>query len=123
VNFRRRILAVGEMLELGPDSPNLHREAGRYDASRKLDCIIGVQGHAVEIVNGAIQAGMPASQARFFSDSAEAAAFVADFVESGDLLLVKGSRGVKMERIVDALRAKYPLVDEAPAPSVPQGHR
>jgi UDP-N-acetylmuramoyl-tripeptide--D-alanyl-D-alanine ligase len=123
VNFRRRILAVGEMLELGPDSPNLHREAGRYAASRKLDCIIGVQGHAVEIVNGAIQAGMPASQARFFSDSAEAAAFVADFVESGDLLLVKGSRGVKMERIVDALRAKYPLVDEAPAPSVPQGHR
>jgi UDP-N-acetylmuramoyl-tripeptide--D-alanyl-D-alanine ligase len=119
----RRILAAGEMLELGADSANLHREAGRYAASHKLDCIIGVQGHAVEIVNGAILAGIPASQAHFFNDSAAAAAFVADFVRPGDLLLVKGSRGVKMERIVDALRAKYPLVDEAPAPSVPQGRR
>ena len=121
-NYRRRILAAGEMLELGPDSATLHREAGRYAASRKLDCIVGVQGHAVEIVNGAIQAGLPASQAHFFSDSTAAAAFLADVIRPGDLLLVKGSRGVKMERIVDALRAKYPLSDEVPAPSVPQGH-
>lgn len=121
-NYRRRILAAGEMLELGPDSARLHREAGRYAASRKLDCIVGVQGHAVEIVNGAIQAGLPASQAHFFSDSTAAAAFLADVIRPGDLLLVKGSRGVKMERIVDALRAKYPLSDEVPAPSVPQGH-
>jgi len=120
--YRRRILAAGEMLELGPNSAKLHREAGRCAASRKLDCVVAVQGNAVEIVNGAIEAGMPASQAHFFDDSTAAAAFLADFVRPGDLLLVKGSRGVKMERIVEALHAKYPLADEEAAPSFSRGH-
>ena len=120
--YRRRILAAGEMLELGPDSARLHREAGRCAASRKLDCVVAVQGNAVEIVNGAIEAGMPASQAHFFDDSTAAAAFLADFVRLGDLLLVKGSRGVKMERIVEALHAKYPLADEEAASSISRGH-
>ena len=65
---------------------------------------------------------MPASQAHFFPDSSVAAAFLAGMVQPGDLVLVKGSRGVKMERIAEALRAKYPLADEVPAPAVPQGH-
>ena len=110
--YRRRILAAGEMLELGPDSANLHREAGRSAAAQGLDCIVAVQGHAAEMVNGAIGAGMPASRALFFGDSSAAAEFLVDFVRPGDLLLVKGSRGVKMERIVEALRAKYPLAEE-----------
>ncbi|PYU20544.1 MAG: UDP-N-acetylmuramoyl-tripeptide--D-alanyl-D-alanine ligase [Acidobacteria bacterium] len=121
-NYRRRILAAGEMLELGPESPNLHREAGRYAASQQIDCIVAVQGNAVQIANGAIAAGMPASQVHFFPDSSAAAAFVAGIVQPGDLVLVKGSRGVKMERIVESLRAKYPLADEPPAPAVPRGH-
>src|SRR5437016_6306721 len=86
-NYRRRILAVGEMLELGPQSSNLHREAGCYAASRRIDCIVAVQGNADEIVNGAIAAGMPVSQAHFFADSSAAAAFVVELVEPGDLLL------------------------------------
>jgi len=122
-DYRRRILAAGEMLELGPDSPNLHREAGSHAASQKVDIIVAVQGNAVEVLNGAVQAGMPASRAHFFGDSLAAAAFVADLIRPGDLLLVKGSRGVKMERIVEALRAKYPLADEgAAAPGARQGH-
>jgi UDP-N-acetylmuramoyl-tripeptide--D-alanyl-D-alanine ligase len=120
--YRRRILAAGEMLELGPQSPNLHREAGRYAVSRQLDCIIGVQGSAAQIVNAAIEAGVPKSQTHFFPDSTAAAQFLTDFVRPGDLVLVKGSRGVKMERIVEALRAKYPLADEAPAPALPRAH-
>ena len=117
-SYRRRILAAGEMLELGSDSASLHREAGRSAAAQGLDCIVAVQGHAAEIVNGAIGAGMPASRALFFGDSLAAAEFLADFVRQGDLLLVKGSRGVRMERIVEALRAKYPLAEEAtPAPA------
>ena len=120
-NYRRRILAAGEMLELGPESPYLHREAGRYAASRGVDCVVAVQGDAVQIVNGAAQAGMPSSQAHFFADSSMAAAFLVDFVRPGDLLLVKGSRGVKMERIVEALRAKHPLADEVPASAVRRG--
>lgn len=121
--YRRRIVAAGEMLELGPGSRKLHREAGLRAGSQRIDCIIGVQGDAAEIANGARQAGIPASNVHFFADSSAAAAFLANFVQAGDLLLVKGSRGVKMERIVEALRAKYPLADELPATAVPQGHR
>src|SRR5579872_3536102 len=120
-DYRRRILAAGEMLELGPGSANLHREAGRRTAAQRLDCIVAVQGHAAQIVNGAIEEGMPASRAHFFGDSSAAAAFLAEFIEPGDLVLVKGSRGVKMERIVEALRAKYPLAEEVAAAPVRQG--
>lgn len=103
----RRVLVAGEMLELGPTSPDLHREAGRY-AAGKADFIFAVQGAAKEIVEGALAAGHPAARARFFENSEAAAEFLAAFVERGDLVLVKGSRGVKMERIVEALRAAHP---------------
>lgn len=107
--YGRRILAAGEMLELGRASAALHREAGAAAAALHLDWIVAVQGHAAEIANGAIGAGMAPERARFFATSADASAFVAEIVRSGDLLLVKGSRGVKMERVVEALRARYPL--------------
>jgi UDP-N-acetylmuramoyl-tripeptide--D-alanyl-D-alanine ligase len=105
----RRILAAGEMLELGPASPELHCEAGRTTAeSRKLDWIIGVQGDAENFIRGAIDAGHPAGRAKFFATSADAAGYVAELAGEGDVLLVKGSRGVKMERIVEALDARFP---------------
>jgi UDP-N-acetylmuramoyl-tripeptide--D-alanyl-D-alanine ligase len=72
-----------------------------------MDWIIGVQGDAESFVQGAADAGHPSAQTRFFSSSAEAAKFVVDLLEPGDLALVKGSRGVKMERIVEALDARF----------------
>ena len=105
-NYRRRILAAGEMRELGATSPQLHRETGKFAAETgNIDWVIGVEGDATEIVEGAIAAGVPPSQTKTFSSSEDAAKFLADFVTPGDLLLVKGSRGVKMERIVEALLA------------------
>jgi UDP-N-acetylmuramoyl-tripeptide--D-alanyl-D-alanine ligase len=118
----RRILAAGEMLELGSGSGDLHREAGRAAAAAGcLDWIIGVQGDGESFVQGAIEAGHPQARAKFISSSAEAAAFVADLVRPGDLLLVKGSRGVKMERIVEALDARFLRRDAAPAGPAGQG--
>ncbi len=119
--YRRRILAAGEMLELGADSPRLHREAGRIAAARKLDWVIAVQGHGEQLVAGATAAGLPVSQAKVFANSAEAAAFLVSLIEPGDLLLVKGSRGVKMERVVEALRAKYALAEADAGVPAPQG--
>jgi UDP-N-acetylmuramoyl-tripeptide--D-alanyl-D-alanine ligase len=105
-NYRRRILAAGEMRELGATSPHLHREAGKLAAQTgKIDWIIGVEGDAAQIVEGAVAAGIPRSQTKVFNSSEDAAKFLADFVAPGDLLLVKGSRGVKMERIVESLLA------------------
>ena len=118
----RRILAAGEMLELGPSSSELHREAGRGAAAAgSLDWIIGVQGDAESFVLGALEAGHSAARAKFIGSSAEAAGFVADLLESGDLMLVKGSRGVKMERIVEALDARFPRSSAEPAASVARG--
>jgi UDP-N-acetylmuramoyl-tripeptide--D-alanyl-D-alanine ligase len=111
----RRILAAGEMLELGTSSPELHREAGRAAAAEKLDWIIGVQGDAESFIHGAIDAGHPPERAQFFPSSAEAAEFIVTLVGHGDLLLVKGSRGVKMERIVEALDKRFPRSNPEPA--------
>src|SRR5882762_5056663 len=107
-NFRRRILAAGEMRELGTVSPELHREAGQFAAKTgKIDWVVGVEGDATQIVEGAVAAGVPRAQTKMFASSEEAAKFLADFVAPGDLLLVKGSRGVKMERIVESLLAAH----------------
>lgn len=106
--YRRRILVAGEMLELGPASAELHRQAGRQAAAtRRLDWIFGVQGHAAELVRGAIEVGHPEARARFFESSADAAEHLAGFVAPEDVLLVKGSRGIKMERIVEAIQARH----------------
>jgi UDP-N-acetylmuramoyl-tripeptide--D-alanyl-D-alanine ligase len=122
--YRRRIVAAGEMLELGPESPRLHREAGRHAAAQHLDCVVGVQGAAAELVKGAVEGGLPREDAHFFPSATDAADFLLELLQPGDLLLVKGSRGVKMERIIEALRERYAPVGEskeAPA-SAPGGH-
>jgi UDP-N-acetylmuramoyl-tripeptide--D-alanyl-D-alanine ligase len=102
--YRRRILAAGEMRELGATSAQLHREAGKFAAeTKKIDWVVAVEGDAADIVEGAVAGGVPRSQTKVFASSEEAAKFLADFVAPGDLLLVKGSRGVKMERVVENL--------------------
>jgi UDP-N-acetylmuramoyl-tripeptide--D-alanyl-D-alanine ligase len=102
--FRRRILAAGEMRELGETSAQLHREAGIYAAKTgAIDWVIGVEGQASELIEGAASAGILRDRLKFFSSSSDAAQFLQTELRAGDLLLVKGSRGVKMERIVEAL--------------------
>ena len=115
----RRILVAGEMLELGPTSAKLHREAGRAaGANGNLDWIIGVQGHGESLCRGAVEGGHPADRTKFLPSSAEAAEFIAGMVRPGDLLLVKGSRGVKMERVIEALDARFPRLNPEPAGAV-----
>jgi UDP-N-acetylmuramoyl-tripeptide--D-alanyl-D-alanine ligase len=110
--FARRILVAGEMRELGPSSAKLHREGGEFAGrTGKIDFVIGVQDDAAEIVAGAVAAGIPQEQVRFFSTPVEAAAFLVDFLRPGDLLLVKGSRSVKMERVVEAILGRFAPLD------------
>jgi UDP-N-acetylmuramoyl-tripeptide--D-alanyl-D-alanine ligase len=112
--FGRRILVAGEMLELGPRSPQLHREAGAQAASfGNIDWIIGVQGDAQELLRGALAAGHPGSRQRFFASAEEAAEFFPGFAAPGDLVLLKGSRGVHLERVVEALVRCSPLAGSA----------
>jgi UDP-N-acetylmuramoyl-tripeptide--D-alanyl-D-alanine ligase len=118
----RHILAAGEMLELGSASAELHREAGRAAAATgKLGWIIGVQGDAENFVRGAVEESHPAARAKFCATSVEAGAFLENLMERGDVLLVKGSRGVKMERIVEALDSRFARANADPAASVAGG--
>ena len=106
--YRRRILAAGEMLELGTSGPELHRECGRAVAKlRKIDWIFGVRGNGAEFVSAAIAAGHPEDHTQFFESSEAAGAFLGKFMSPGDLLLIKGSRGVKMEKILEAIAAQH----------------
>jgi UDP-N-acetylmuramoyl-tripeptide--D-alanyl-D-alanine ligase len=96
------------MLELGASAPELHRECGKHAAVlTKIDWIFGVQGNGAELVRAAIEGGHPKEKARFFENSAEAAKFISGFIERGDLLLLKGSRGVRMEKILEAIEAGH----------------
>lgn len=118
-NFQRRIVAAGEMRELGPSSPQLHREAGIFAAKTgKIDWVIGVEGDAEQIVEGAISAGTPCEHTRFFPSAEEASKFLEEFLSPGDVLLVKGSRGVMMERIVETLLTHFAAPGELPRQEV-----
>jgi UDP-N-acetylmuramoyl-tripeptide--D-alanyl-D-alanine ligase len=106
--YGRRILAAGEMRELGTSSAELHRDCGRHVASlKKIDWIFGVQGEAREFVDAAVGAGHPKNRTQFFENSSEAAKSLTEFVTSGDLLLLKGSRGVRMEAILEGIEMKH----------------
>ena len=112
--YRRRILVAGAWREIGPSSAELHHAGGEYAAAKHaIDWIFGVDGDASEYVRGAMDAGHPRERTAFFESSDEAAKFLAGFVQPGDLLLVKGSRGVRMESIAAALAEKYPLAEGA----------
>ncbi len=104
---RRRIVVAGEMRELGADSAAIHREAGREVAGFGLDVLWGVEGHARELVEGAREGGMAEGNTAFFENSEEAAEKLAAFVREGDLVLVKGSRGVHTEKAVGRLKEQY----------------
>jgi len=106
---KRRVVVAGEMLELGPQSPQMHREAGHEIARLGIEVLWGVRGLASEIIAGARDEGLAAT--RFFDSSDEAATAVIDEVRAGDLILVKGSRSVETDRVVAALKQKYPLAD------------
>jgi UDP-N-acetylmuramoyl-tripeptide--D-alanyl-D-alanine ligase len=105
--FKRRIVVAGEMLELGETGAELHRETGRRVAELGVELLIGVRGLARELVDGARQAGMSAQSAIFCETPAEAAEIVAGEVQPGDLVLVKGSRGVKTEGVVERMKQLY----------------
>jgi UDP-N-acetylmuramoyl-tripeptide--D-alanyl-D-alanine ligase len=103
----RRIVIAGEMLELGPEAAQLHRDAGREIAKAGIDLLWGVRGLAQEIIVGAREAGL--NSTRFFERSEEAAIAIVDEVTAGDLILVKGSRGVQTDKVVNALRESFSL--------------
>jgi UDP-N-acetylmuramoyl-tripeptide--D-alanyl-D-alanine ligase len=102
----RRVVFLGDMLELGPAGPELHREVGATLAGR-ADVVVGVGALGREFAAGAGRAGLAASALHHFVDSEAAAREAPSLVKPGDAVLVKGSRGARMEKVVEALVARF----------------
>jgi UDP-N-acetylmuramoyl-tripeptide--D-alanyl-D-alanine ligase len=95
---KRRIVVAGAMLELGAAGEELHRQAGEHMAKKQIDVLLGVKGQARLMVEAACRAGM---RAEFVPTPEEAGEWLAQETRDGDLVLLKASRGVKLERALD----------------------
>lgn len=107
---KRRILVAGEMRELGADSPEIHFETGKRIAQLGIDALYGVEGLAKNLIEGAKENGL--KHTVFYENSEVGGNEFINEVQAGDLILVKGSRGVKTEKIVEKLLAAYNLTEE-----------
>jgi UDP-N-acetylmuramoyl-tripeptide--D-alanyl-D-alanine ligase len=95
---KRRILVAGEMLELGDHAPALHAACGKAAAEARIDVIVGVRGNAAHLVDAARNAG---AEAIFLPDAMAAGEWLKQNLRAGDAALVKGSRGVHLEKALE----------------------
>src|SRR5215467_7773347 len=101
MNAKRRIVVAGEMLELGPAGEEMHRAAGRHIADKGIDILLGVRGLAQAMVEGA-----NGTRAEFLASPEEAGEWLAREARDGDVVLLKASRGVKLEKALETWKKK-----------------
>ena len=99
----RRIAVLGDMRELGPTGDLLHAEVGEFAATCSLHLLICVGESAKHIAQAAIQAGLTSDRVELYPDSASAAAEIAGKLAAGDIVLVKASRSIGLERVAKAI--------------------
>lgn len=97
----RKIAVLGDMLEMGEMSEKLHREVGGYAVDTKADYLIAVGDMSRFIIEGACKDGFNRENTKFFRTNTEVNSFLDSFLKEGDAILVKASRGMKLEEIVD----------------------
>jgi UDP-N-acetylmuramoyl-tripeptide--D-alanyl-D-alanine ligase len=108
----RRILVAGEMLELGPAGEDLHRRCGACAAEKKIDIVVGVRGLARYIVE-AVPKTKSGTQALFLESPEAAGDWLAREVRSGDVVLLKASRGVRLERALETWNTRLKTAEAA----------
>ncbi len=96
----KRFLVIGDMFELGKNETTAHQLLGKQVAEGSIDFLVGVGDLIGLTVESAIAAGQPKEQSAFFKTHEEAARFLQDNAQSGDVILFKGSRGAQMERVL-----------------------
>lgn len=99
----RKVLVMGDMLELGPQGPSFHRTAGQQAAEAGVQLFIGVGPLSRAAVDAAHRSGV--AQAYHVEDAGRAASSVPEWIRDSDLVVVKGSRGIRLERVVEAIAA------------------
>ncbi|MFN2376803.1 MAG: UDP-N-acetylmuramoyl-tripeptide--D-alanyl-D-alanine ligase, partial [Candidatus Binatia bacterium] len=113
----RRIVVIGDMLELGPRAAELHRDIGADAAAISPLLLCAYGSFAADLAAGAREAGLPAERVCVCALHEDAAAQVASVWRPGDAVLVKGSRGSAMEKVVEALRVLAAPVQADAAPA------
>ncbi len=106
----RKIAVLGEMLELGPQGPELHRQVGRLAAGVGIQLLLTVGQLAGEIAHGALQGGFREDKIVRCSDASQAAQKLKGHLRPGDVVLLKGSRKVQLESILSTL-SSWPQKD------------
>ncbi len=110
---RERIAVLGDMLELGPESRPMHREVGQFLATQGLSRLIACGTLGRDIAEGARLGGMADSQIEEAADAVAAADRLKKMVRQGDVVLVKASRGMKMEQVVQVLTGMRAVIKQA----------
>jgi UDP-N-acetylmuramoyl-tripeptide--D-alanyl-D-alanine ligase len=110
---RERIAVLGDMLELGHETGRMHRDVGQFLAAQGLSRLIVCGTLGRDIAEGARQGGMADSQIDEVADAAAAADHLKRIVRQGDVVLVKASRGMKMEQVVHALTGMRAVIKQA----------
>ncbi len=104
---KRKIVVAGEMRELGNDSANIHTMTGKQIAALGVDSLFGVEGFAANLIEGAKNNGL--SSVKFYENSTVAGEDFINEIQAGDLVLIKGSRGVKTEKVIEKLLSNFEL--------------
>lgn len=110
---RRTIAVLGDMLELGPNAPQMHEEVGAYVASHGIGHMVACGTLGRSLARGAKQAGMDPSRIVEVQDARAAATRAKNLVKPGDAVLIKASRGMQLERVVEALQGVKRIVKKA----------
>lgn len=100
----RRVVVVGDMLELGPGAADLHKLAGRQLVESGTALLVAVGNHAADVRAGALEAGLPAEQSVLCADRESARRALAERLGPGDVVLVKASRAMGLEGLVEDLQ-------------------
>jgi UDP-N-acetylmuramoyl-tripeptide--D-alanyl-D-alanine ligase len=103
----RSIAVLGDMLELGEQSADAHRDTGRKAGNLGVEVLIGAGDWAEALTQGALESASPPPEIHTVSSAAQAAEMVLDLCKPGDCILVKGSRRMAMECVVNAIRARW----------------
>ena len=103
----RRIAVLGEMRELGAASKELHQRVGAAVAQAGLDWLVAVEGDAKWIAEAAVASGLVGAQALFVENADAAGSALVELLADGDLVLLKGSRGVRLERALECIVAAF----------------
>lgn len=108
----RRIAALGDMLELGTLTEEAHRRIGRKAAEFGVDVLLGVGPRSQFLCEEAVRAGLSEDRVFHLHTSEEAGHFLQERIRSGDVILIKGSQGIRMEKVVKELMAEPERADE-----------